>query len=33
MEGDLKMDAWQIVNKYDNVIRNFYEGLMMGCNG
>lgn len=27
------MDAWQIVNKYDNVIRNFYEGLMIGCNG
>lgn len=33
MEGDLKMDAWQIVNKYDNVIRNFYESLMIGCNG
>lgn len=27
------MNAWQIVNKYDNVIRNFYEGLMIGCNG
>ena len=27
------MNAWEIVNKYDNVIRNFYESLMIGCNG
>lgn len=27
------MDAWQIVNKYDNVIRNFYESMVIGCKG
>lgn len=27
------MDAWQIVNKYDNVIRNFYESMLLGCKG
>ena len=25
------MNAWKIVNKYDTVIRNFYEGLLIGC--
>lgn len=27
------MSAWKIVNKYDNVIRNFFESLLIGCKG
>lgn len=27
------MNPYKIVSKYDNVIRNFFQNMLIGCNG